>query len=1119
MNLSNLISKLPIENNSELQLFRFRNQLFKYFQVKRKEASLPHVVFSEYFFIEVPSTVLDLMMEDSELSYFKEFQNKLLSKAFFSNKTDLRWNLYLIIVVDNYDSLKDSIILQKIENDVDYARKFILTPPDILEWMDKKWLNTNAEDQAQETDPIDEWIDILETAKLTGCLSPNPFATQNVKQYLLGQPFNFVAKRNRRNQYSEDYEERIENIDEISLGGFRDHCFSNTKPLLPTKVNLLHGSNGSGKTSVLESIEYALTNKIRRSSEFGDTPDTPTNYFKLICRTETQKKIPFKPGNPVSFYKKLAQSWYGIISGQQSELNYFFHRYNFFDSEAAYRFALSESGHDQSGNFDYAHHLSRLVFGEAIVGTEQKWQRYKKEFDDSSKELLKKSEGYKVTINDLNERLTLISHLKDDESVDFESLIPTVNLPKSVITRVENESTSDYLRRIELHIKSAEIYLQEINQLPFSNTTLSIEQVRSELQENTREMNLFIEEKNNIVINQKQHEAEIIKAQKDIQSIESEIIELKQHLTEIIKTSLDWVNIRKLILNPSNTQLLQELEKNLLINKRNLESWKLFQSKFNHIFTLQITDISLFSEMDIRELRKKLGEKETSLTLIKDQITTSEKLLDTISTLHSRLEFIGKELLDINPQEAVCPLCSHDHGDPSSLAEAIHFSAAANAHGESNLSLLRKNLELLQHEIHQIRQQIETNEKNKIKHTQIEDAYSNLINIFENIYKQEPVTIEEKLKTIQRFTTSQEIWETQIKNSEMQIQVLNESGFSIDMITYSESFKKENVIYQKFLDSDTSGSFENHLTTLQKNAEKKLSDNNNLIEKSRKQIDATRQRLQQITFEIVDSNMEKHKTRINTLQKFVEKINFLFNDFDLDESTNLRSWAIQLQKLIIQIELLIKRNQNEQYKNQIILEINKNKKELNEINNQLARCKTACETLTKLRPLQKFTEEFIRGNIETISRFFKALHAPREFDDLTLEKEGLILYRKSDRMRIKAFQMSSGQRASLALSVMFAVHLAAPNAPKFLIMDEPVANMDDLHLMNLLDLLRDFALSGRQIFFTTANPEVANLFRRKFSFFEDHFTYYDFIRHSGEPVHIQPIKFSASTEESKYLIM
>ena len=74
---------------------------------------------------------------------------------------------------------------------------------------------------------------------------------------------------------------------------------------------------------------------------------------------------------------------------------------------------------------------------------------------------------------------------------------------------------------------------------------------------------------------------------------------------------------------------------------------------------------------------------------------------------------------------------------------------------------------------------------------------------------------------------------------------------------------------------------------------------------------------------------------------------------------------------------------------------------------------------------------------------------------------------------------------------MFTLFLSNDKAPNLIMLDEPVANMDDIHMLNLLDLLRRLALSDTQIFFTTANPEVAKLFRRKFSFLGEDFRFFE----------------------------
>jgi ABC-type cobalamin/Fe3+-siderophores transport system ATPase subunit len=55
--------------------------------------------------------------------------------------------------------------------------------------------------------------------------------------------------------------------------------------------------------------------------------------------------------------------------------------------------------------------------------------------------------------------------------------------------------------------------------------------------------------------------------------------------------------------------------------------------------------------------------------------------------------------------------------------------------------------------------------------------------------------------------------------------------------------------------------------------------------------------------------------------------------------------------------------------------------------------------------------------------------------------------------------------------------------PRVLLFDDPVAHVDDINTLSLLDHLRDIALSGqRQIFFATADSKIGTLFSRKFKF-------------------------------------
>ena len=128
----------------------------------------------------------------------------------------------------------------------------------------------------------------------------------------------------------------------------------------------------------------------------------------------------------------------------------------------------------------------------------------------------------------------------------------------------------------------------------------------------------------------------------------------------------------------------------------------------------------------------------------------------------------------------------------------------------------------------------------------------------------------------------------------------------------------------------------------------------------------------------------------------------------------------------------------------------------------------------------------LKIHIHMIESIFNLLACNNEYSGLRIEEQEIVAVRH-DGSSVAMSKMSTGQKVCLALSFMFALFLSNEKAPNIIMLDEPVANLDDLHMLNLLDVLRRLALSGTQIFFTTANPDVALLFRRKFSFMNNEF--------------------------------
>lgn len=130
------------------------------------------------------------------------------------------------------------------------------------------------------------------------------------------------------------------------------------------------------------------------------------------------------------------------------------------------------------------------------------------------------------------------------------------------------------------------------------------------------------------------------------------------------------------------------------------------------------------------------------------------------------------------------------------------------------------------------------------------------------------------------------------------------------------------------------------------------------------------------------------------------------------------------------------------------------------------------------------------------------LHSPQEFSGLVQSKDGELTALRNGK-NVPISLMSTGQRTALVISVFFRMNLATPYAPKFLLLDEPVANIDDLNVLALMDFLRELVITHkRQIFFTTANRNIARLFRRKFSFLLQNFQELRFLRAKEQKLEI-----------------
>lgn len=152
----------------------------------------------------------------------------------------------------------------------------------------------------------------------------------------------------------------------------------------------------------------------------------------------------------------------------------------------------------------------------------------------------------------------------------------------------------------------------------------------------------------------------------------------------------------------------------------------------------------------------------------------------------------------------------------------------------------------------------------------------------------------------------------------------------------------------------------------------------------------------------------------------------------------------------------------------------------------LQKASAALSKLISELSLESATAKSLSLIAEEINDAFVRIHSPNEYE--YVGSEGVLLRAKENQEDWSLDKVSTGQRAAFAISVFLAVNRTAAKAPPVILIDDPVAHVDDLNALSFLDYLRDLAVtSKKQVFFATADARVAALFTRKFSFLGDNF--------------------------------
>jgi len=984
--------------------------------------------------------------------------------------------VYIIYILDN-DS--NNIPIQVIESNRTYGRKYVFTEDEAITFINGIVKTSN--DEIASASPVQEWDRILREEHLTGCMT-EAYAAKKVENYLNGERFDADYV------YDDDFSmmtkssiPQIKWVKSLDARGFRRFCLDDNIFDFG-QINLFYGANGSGKTSILEAIEYALTADVRRVKDFkvkmpaGREP-------KLYVYDKEAGVHTFNPEFSKKNSKEIERVWYGVPAGRnKTTLSDNFNRFNAFDSEAAYKFIHESDNSEES----YASMFGNLMFGETVVDHEKKWQRFKRAFNEKYAELREELNNARSMADYYEETLKYRSEQSQSEQLEkgIVELKYKQRLPREASERYEKlfeeltliRKYVDILASHELQTKKLIEIIEEISQVKNRNL-MYVKQRKDKNEEITHlaKLNGEIKEK--------------------IFSYREQLEDLRERLERINVDVNNWRIVQNVLSHTDTIKLVESLEKEKDQLNIDLYNISLIEQRPAIISFLKLDSHSPITMFDRRELETELQELQNKKIKLENEYDNAKKNFGLKEQHSIELRKMGKLLL----VDAKCPLCGQEYTSQQQLLEIIENSVIV----DDNMEELISSIQTVTKRIVEIEEVLEREEL-------IEKAFDDLDELSDKISLVEKCCEYSEYSELLVFIMQKANKEKRKQEIIEQQATLDSQGFSLSNIMACKEFKSKDPSYLRFV-REGEADYSNYLSKRLDEAQRRVASVEDSIARSQKQIQQNENKEELLRNEIhrIDSVIDG--IDIDSNRELEQAIETIKTKFDISEDTILKKWIELYHTVYDKCEL-----ENERISSQGSIAFDKQmlsdyRATIKRVEPQVARCARAIQAFEKMPSLSSFVEQGIKSNIQQISKFFKWMHHSGEFEELGIDEGGIYAIRGLNNELIRTYQMSTGQRSTIAMSVMFALYMAAPEAPQFLLLDEPLATMDDTQVLNVLDILKSMAEQGTQIFFTTANGIMIKLFKECFKNTDFDYKEYQFIKRINSPSEV----ISSSVNDTK----
>ena len=975
----------------------------------------------------------------SAASRLHEYQEGLLGRSYFraGSKSDLRWNHYLYFVTAIV-RLDEAFIRAKaiVESDREYARKIVLTENELDDLLQDRHYRAGYSEDIP-SDPLSVWVDTLEEYNLGFVVDQTLQVPAVVRHIADGRQRPVLRPPAEPHLEPAEAAVSTDHLANIAIREFRKYPVR--KKFDFGTVNLILGVNGAGKTSLLEAIEYLFCGRTRRMGTAlpGTAVSGSLSPSNLTLHTKTTTR------NEKLRSRHLV--WYGKSELRTIRLHDSFSKFNFLDTDAAVRLTVEKSRDHIIDD------LAQLLLGAEAAKALDRFERVAQQLTETKKDIENDILLRDTRRSDAAARLQLLRESPRESDSLFSDLL--VGLRNSKWLQLPSDKRQADELSASLQSALADVAILKGARGPILTDIAGLAAAVQSLTATEQVIDRLAKQD----IARKRDEVRMRRALQQV----AKRIEAINALAPIVAAGVRDLHLERRALERQLRELTVALpEAEAAVG--GLPSDATLRPRTLSTVVTEATEAVERMDERIQAAKEALAEFELGQT--------------RLSSLRQRLRSSVREIIQHTGDDEHCPVCQAEY---SAVELDKRLQALTHELATSESDRLRAELQTAEtlHQQHLSEltalQALERCIRRDPTTIPLGDAISLAIRT-----RDQAAALESKLKTVREAlqTHEEQGWTFERILELLSTAALPQSEVSLDEIeTMQASLRDER---QDLL--ETVGHLETDAQdSLQRAAE----------------IGAPFGLRQPTTTELAPVVSDRRRAAEEAHRATVA----LAKQLDLAAAGSVSEVQAKLrgaQDLVARLRTAVaKEDQDTKAIERDSKLVSDAVAEIKGLRVKLRRVDSAESVLDDLLTQQServLAETALRENASKIASTFARIHAPNEFD---LQVNGGLTIVRRGGGSVDLDEMSSGQRAAYALSLFLAMNERLGSGPRVLLLDDPVAHVDDINILSLLDHLRDIALSGeRQIFFATADSKIGALFGRKFRFLGDRFAQIELTR-------------------------